>query len=72
MSGQRIGYVRVSKLDQNEKRQCEGQILDRNFTDKASGRDAATPELPEMLRFARDRTPWWCTRWTGWPATSMT
>ena len=29
MAGQRIGYVRVSTLDQNEKRQLEGQVLDR-------------------------------------------
>ncbi len=41
MTGQRIGYVRVSTLDQNEKRQLEGQVLDRLFTDKASGRDTA-------------------------------
>jgi hypothetical protein len=27
--GQRIGYVRVSTLDQNEKRQLDGVILDR-------------------------------------------
>ncbi|WP_104174851.1 recombinase family protein [Arthrobacter sp. Y81] len=54
MVGQRIGYVRVSTLDQNEKRQLEGQVLDRLFTDKASGRDTARPQLAEMLRFARD------------------
>jgi DNA invertase Pin-like site-specific DNA recombinase len=39
MAGQRIGYVRVSTLDQNEKRQLDGLVLDRVFTDKASGRD---------------------------------
>ena len=54
MGGQRIGYVRVSTLDQNEKRQLEGQVLDRVFTDKASGRDTARPQLTELLRFARD------------------
>jgi DNA invertase Pin-like site-specific DNA recombinase len=54
VAGQRIGYVRVSTLDQNEKRQLEGQVLDRVFTDKASGRDTARPELTELLRFARD------------------
>lgn len=53
MVGQRIGYVRVSTLDQNERRQLEGQVLDRVFTDKASGRDTARPELAELLRFAR-------------------
>ncbi|GAC1369633.1 MAG: recombinase family protein [Pseudarthrobacter sp.] len=41
-------------MDQNEKRQLEGQVLDRVFTDKASGRDTARPELTELLRFARD------------------
>ncbi|MFJ4264364.1 recombinase family protein [Paenarthrobacter nicotinovorans] len=54
MTGQRIGYVRVSTLDQNEGRQLEGESLDRVFTDKASGRDANRPELTELLRFARD------------------
>lgn len=54
MAGQRIGYVRVSTLDQNERRQLEGEILDRVFTDKASGRDANRPELTELLRFARE------------------
>ncbi|MEW1982397.1 recombinase family protein [Citricoccus sp. NPDC079358] len=54
MAGQRIGYVRVSTLDQNEQRQLEGEVLDRVFTDKASGRDANRPELAELLRFARD------------------
>lgn len=73
MAGQRIGYVRVSTLDQNEKRQLEGQVLDRVFTDKASGRDTARPELTELLRFARDGdTVVVCTAWTGLPATLMT
>lgn len=54
MPGQRIGYVRVSTLDQNEKRQLEGQVLDRVFTDKASSRGTSRPELTELLRFARD------------------
>jgi DNA invertase Pin-like site-specific DNA recombinase len=54
MAGQRIGYVRVSTLDQNEKRQLESQTLDRVFTDKASGRDTARPQLAELLRFVRD------------------
>jgi DNA invertase Pin-like site-specific DNA recombinase len=46
--------TRVSTLDQNEKRQFEGQVLDRVFTDKASGRDTARPQLTELLRFTRD------------------
>lgn len=54
VAGQRIGYVRVSTLDQNERRQLEGEVLDRVFIDKASGRDSNRPELKELLRFARD------------------
>jgi DNA invertase Pin-like site-specific DNA recombinase len=54
VTGQRIGYSRVSTLDRNKKRQLEGQTLDRVFTDKASGRDTARPQLAELLSFARD------------------
>jgi DNA invertase Pin-like site-specific DNA recombinase len=54
VAGQRIGYVRVSTLDQNERRQLGDQVLDRVFTDKASGRDTSRPELTELLRFARN------------------
>jgi len=54
VAGQRIGYVRVSTLDQNEKRQLDGLILDRVFTHKASGRDTAGPQLAELLSLARD------------------
>lgn len=46
MSGQRIGYVRVSTLDQNENRQIGGRVLDRVFMDKASGRDTSQPRSP--------------------------
>ena len=54
MNGQRIGYVRVSTLSQNELRQLEGLVLDRVFMDKASGRDITRPQLTELLRFVRD------------------
>jgi len=54
MSGQRIGYVRVSSLDQNPDRQLEQIPVDRTFTDKASGKDVARPQLDTLLRFARE------------------
>jgi DNA invertase Pin-like site-specific DNA recombinase len=54
MAGQRIGYIRVSSLDQNTQRQLEGIELDRVFTDKASGKDTKRPQLEELLRFIRD------------------
>jgi DNA invertase Pin-like site-specific DNA recombinase len=72
VAGQRIGYVRVSTPDQNEKRQLEGQILDRVFTDKASARDTARPELTELLRFARNGDTVVVHSRTGSPATSTT
>ncbi|HBN7339192.1 TPA: recombinase family protein, partial [Escherichia coli] len=37
MTGQRIGYIRVSTFDQNPERQLEGVKVDRAFSDKASG-----------------------------------
>ncbi len=54
MAGQRIGYIRVSTLDQNDKRQLDGELLDRTFSDTASGRDIARPQLAELMRFTRD------------------
>jgi len=54
MTGQRIGYVRVSSLDQNPDRQLEQIAIDRTFTDHASGKDVARPQLDTLLRFARD------------------
>jgi DNA invertase Pin-like site-specific DNA recombinase len=54
MAGQRIGYVRVSTVEQNAVRQFDGAALDCTFTDRASGRDAKRPELQGLMRFARD------------------
>ncbi len=54
MKGQRIGYVRVSTVEQNVTRQLEGITLDRVFTDKASGKDTHRPQLTELLAFVRE------------------
>jgi len=54
MNGQRIGYVRVSSLDQNPDRQLESVQLDRVFTDKASGKDTHRPELENLLSYVRE------------------
>jgi DNA invertase Pin-like site-specific DNA recombinase len=53
MTGQRIGYVRVSTYDQNPERQLENVATDRTFTDKASGKDAKRPQLEALTAFAR-------------------
>jgi DNA invertase Pin-like site-specific DNA recombinase len=54
MTGKKIGYVRVSSFDQNPERQLEGVILDKKFTDKASGKDSNRPALRELLNYARE------------------
>jgi len=54
MSGKKIGYIRVSTLDQNHERQLEGIKLDKYFIDKASGRDMNRPQLEAMLNYVRD------------------
>lgn len=54
MTGQRIGYVRVSTLDQSTARQLDGINIDRTFEDKASGKDANRPELERLVDFARE------------------
>ena len=54
MKGHRVGYIRVSSLDQNPERQLENEQVDRVFTDKASGRDAERPELARLLAFVRE------------------
>lgn len=52
--GQRVGYVRVSTLDQRTERQLDGVPLDRVFTDRASGKDRNRPQLAEALAFVRE------------------
>ena len=52
--GKRIGYIRISSIDQNHERQLDGFDLDRCFIDKASGKDINRPQLKEMLKFVRD------------------
>lgn len=54
MQGQRIGYVRVSTFDQNPERQLEKSLVDRVFTDKASGKDTRRPQLEALLSFVRE------------------
>lgn len=54
MTGQKIGYVRVSSQDQNTDRQLEALELDRIFVDKVSGKSTDRPALLEMLRFVRE------------------
>ncbi len=54
LKGHRIGYVRVSTVDQNAARQLEEVDVERTFTDKASGKDVRRPQLEAMLAFVRE------------------
>jgi DNA invertase Pin-like site-specific DNA recombinase len=54
MSGQRIGYIRVSTLDQHTERPLDGIQVDKTFTDKASGKDTKRPQLELMMSFVRN------------------
>lgn len=57
MTGQRVGYVCVSTLDQNTLGQHDGVDVDRTFEDKASGKDQNRPKLEEMIDFVRRHPP---------------
>jgi DNA invertase Pin-like site-specific DNA recombinase len=54
MPGERVGYIRVSTLDQNAERQLEQVSVDRVYTDHASGKHTERPQLAAALSFLRD------------------
>ncbi|HGM4967206.1 TPA: recombinase family protein, partial [Pseudomonas putida] len=41
----RVGYIRVSSVDQNVDRQLDGVVLDKVFTEKLSGATTDRPQL---------------------------
>ena len=53
MPGQRVGYIRVSTVEQNADRQLDGVPVERIFVDRVSGSDTDRPELEAMLQFVR-------------------
>ena len=55
MTGQRIGYRRVSTADQNADRQIADLAVDKVFTDKASGKSTdGRPELARAVDYVRE------------------
>lgn len=53
----KVGYVRVSTVEQNTARQeeiMERYGVERTFSDKQSGKDMDRPELKKMMEFVRD------------------
>ena len=53
MTGQHVGYIRVSSTDQNLDRQLVDIQLDEIFSDKVSGKDRKRPGLEDCLRHCR-------------------
>jgi len=53
-SGQQVGYVRVSTIDQNTGRQLEGVQLNKTFTDKVSGKSTDRPQLQACVEYVRE------------------
>lgn len=53
MTGQHVGYIRVSSIDQNTVRQLDGISLNKTFTEKLSGKDTQRPILQECLSYIR-------------------
>lgn len=53
MTGQNIGYIRVSSEGQNTARQLEGIKLDKEFVDTMTGSNKNRPQLEECLNYLR-------------------
>lgn len=54
MKGQKVGYKRVSTVDQSTERQLEGVDLDRVFSEQASGKDTNRPQLQSCMAYLRE------------------
>ena len=53
----RVGYVRVSTIEQNEERQIvelKKNGVEKFFVDKLSSRSAQRPKFDEMMNFLRE------------------
>jgi len=54
---QKVAYIRVSTVEQNDARQREAMAshgIDRYFIDHASGKNMDRPQLQEMLKYIRE------------------
>jgi len=50
----RVGYIRVSSVDQNPDRQLEGIQVEKVYIDKTSGATLNRPQFNEMMNFLRE------------------
>ncbi|WP_157679382.1 recombinase family protein [Methylovulum psychrotolerans] len=54
MTGQQVGYIRVSSAQQNTDRQLADIKLDKIFEDKVSAKDTSRPQLQACLNHLRE------------------
>lgn len=54
MTGKKIGYIRVSTIDQSLDKQLENIQLDKKFIDYSSAKSTNRPQLKAMLDFVRE------------------
>jgi len=54
MNGMKVGYKRVSSVDQNPERQLAGLELDKLFEDRVSGSTIKRPQLQACYNFLRE------------------
>jgi DNA invertase Pin-like site-specific DNA recombinase len=50
----KLGYIRVSTIEQNTIRQLDGLELDKRFEDKCSGSNTERPALNQLKDYARE------------------
>jgi len=50
----KIGYIRVSTIEQNTARQLDGMVLDKVFTEKLSGKSTNREQLQACLAYCRE------------------
>ncbi|GAW97628.1 MULTISPECIES: recombinase family protein [Colwellia] len=50
----KLGYIRVSTIEQNTARQLDGIELDKRFEDKCSGSNSDRPALNQLKDYARE------------------
>jgi len=54
MKGLRIGYIRVSTVEQNTQRQLADVPLDKVFEEKISGASKQRPALTSLIDYASE------------------
>ena len=60
MKGQKIGYIRVSSVEQNTDRQLVDIELDKTFEEKVSAKTTNRPQLQQMLEHIRENDEIYC------------